>query len=624
LRVSVFSKLDSHELTAETATSSSNYAWDITHVGGGNVSLRSGDVIETMTMREVQALLDTEQMTILEGRRALAQARRDDAMNCLLSCPPKHLRTANLRLVRIEPYLAGLAKAPSSRTLRRYLQRYRQFEISHGNGFLGLVPGFANCGSREKRITERVIDIVHAHIAERYEDRRQMCRHMVHAGIAKECEEAGLPAPSYSWFCRLIQKIDKYHLTLKREGEKAAYQIAPRSPSRSSDSLDVEPARAFERAHIDHTEMDLETIYEDNGSNLGRPWLTIMIDHFSRRVLAMFITYDPPSYRSVLMTLRDCVRRHNRLPSTIVVDGGKEFRGTWFQAICAFFKVKVIYRPPRRPRFGSQIERFFGSENTMLLHNVTGNTQATVKVRQLTPAVDPKRLAIWTLPALYPLHEKFLFSTYDTLPHRSLLVSPRQAFARSVSQQGLRPERFIAYNQTFLIATCPSAKKGKARVNLDGVKVNYFWFNADALRPLLGRDIEVRFEPYDLSVAYGFINGEWLKLTSRFGALLKGLSEKELCFYVEMYRKRRSQVESERLNDRKLAAFMIEVEREEEVLLLRKQTLALHAAQGEKSAGSVAIDEAARSVEADPLDDTAERDDAAEMAQFEFEDLETY
>jgi hypothetical protein len=30
LRVSVLSKLDSHELTAETATSSSNYAWDIT------------------------------------------------------------------------------------------------------------------------------------------------------------------------------------------------------------------------------------------------------------------------------------------------------------------------------------------------------------------------------------------------------------------------------------------------------------------------------------------------------------------------------------------------------------------------------------------------------------------
>jgi hypothetical protein len=30
LRVSVISKLDSHELTAETATSSSNYAWDIT------------------------------------------------------------------------------------------------------------------------------------------------------------------------------------------------------------------------------------------------------------------------------------------------------------------------------------------------------------------------------------------------------------------------------------------------------------------------------------------------------------------------------------------------------------------------------------------------------------------
>jgi putative transposase len=603
------------------------HVWEVSHLGGGNVCLRSGDTGETKTMREVQALLDSGQMSVLAGQRALAQARRDDAMEILLSCPPKHLRTANLRLVRIEPYLAGLAKAPSSRTLRRYMQRYRQFEVSHGNGFLGLIPAFATCGNREPRITERVVDIVRAHIRERYEDKRRMSRLIVHSGVATECEAAGLPAPSYSWFCRLVNKIDKYRLTLKREGERAGYQVAPRSRGSGSDNLDIEPARAFERAHVDHTEMDLETIDEENGSNLGRPWLTVLIDHFSRRVLALFITYDPPSYRSVLMTLRDCVRRHNRLPSTIVVDGGKEFRSTWFQTICAFFKVNDIYRPPRKPRFGAQIERFFGSENTMLLHNLTGNTQATVKVRQLTPATDPKRLAVWTLPALYPLHEKFLFETYDTLPHRTLACSPRQAFTRSVSQYGLRPERFIAYNQLFLIATCPGTDKGTARVNLDGVKINYFWFNADALRPLLGRDIEVRFEPYNLAVAYGFVNGEWLRLTSRFGALLQGLSEKELFFYVEAFRKRRSQVESERLNDRTLAAFMAEIEQEEAALLLRKRTLALQVALGDTESGG--RNDAVRCVDAGPdaaAPDTAgtDSDDDYLTTQIEFEELETY
>lgn len=598
---------------------------DVAHAGGGQVSLRAGDVVLTKTVAEAQALLDSGRLRVLQGKRTLAQARHDDAMDHLLSCKPKDLRTANLRLARLEPYLAGLKKSAPSRTLRRYLANYRKFEVSHGNGFLGLVPGVSRCGNRERRITERVLDIVQRHTNDRYKDPRRISLLLVHAGIATECDATGLPAPSYSWYCRLIKKLDKYRLTLTREGAKAAYQIAPRSRGKDGDNLDIEVARAFERAHIDHTEMDVETIYEETGGNLGRPWLTVMIDHHSRRVLGMFITYDPPSYRSVLMTLRDCVRRYNRLPSTIVVDGGKEFRSMWFQTICAFFRVTIIYRPPGKPRFGSQIERFFGSENTMLLHNLTGNTQPTVKVRQLTPAIDPKRSAIWTLPALYPLHEKFLFREYDNLPHRSLLMSPRQAFERSVAMQGLRPERFIAYNRKFLIATCPSTKTGKARVGPDGVKIKYFWFNADALRPLVGRDIDVRFEPYDLSLAYAFVNGEWLQLTSRFGALLAGLSEKELAFYTDTYRARRSQVEFERLNDRKLAAFMVEVEQEEAVLLLRKRTLALQVALAPDGAVATANDPCALVVLADPQAEAPETgDDDALTAQIEFEDLETY
>jgi len=34
------------------------------------------------------------------------------------------------------------------------------------------------------------------------------------------------------------------------------------------------------------------------GQNLGRPWYTLMTDAFSRRLLAIFLTFDPPSYRS--------------------------------------------------------------------------------------------------------------------------------------------------------------------------------------------------------------------------------------------------------------------------------------------------------------------------------------
>ena len=63
----------------------------------------------------------------------------------------------------------------------------------------------------------------------------------------------------------------------------------------------------------------------ETGQLLGPSWLTLLIDAYSRRVLGRTVTFDPPSYRSVMMVIRECVRRHARLPEVLVVDGGKEF-----------------------------------------------------------------------------------------------------------------------------------------------------------------------------------------------------------------------------------------------------------------------------------------------------------
>jgi putative transposase len=83
--------------------------------------------------------------------------------------------------------------------------------------------------------------------------------------------------------------------------------------------------RPFEIGHIDHSPLDIELVCSQTGKSLGRPWLTFMTDAYSRRFLAIYLAFDPPSYRNCLMVMRECVSRHHRLPQTIVVDGGKEF-----------------------------------------------------------------------------------------------------------------------------------------------------------------------------------------------------------------------------------------------------------------------------------------------------------
>jgi putative transposase len=601
---------------------------EVISAGPTGCTFRVNGSVRPLTHEDIETLRDSGAMKLLQGAQNLQEARRRDSLDRLVAASHKDLVSATARLRRIEPYLAGLKKSPASRTLRRYLANYRRYEETCGNGFIGLLPRYGGVGERARKLGEGVLKIVKDNVETRYADVRNLSRLRVYGDIEKECEEKGLPAPSYSWFCRHLKSLDQYWLKTAREGKKASYPDSPRRPQTQEElTVDIEPVRVWERAHIDHTQIDLETIFTDTGENLGRAWLTVMIDHFSRRILGFSISYEPPSYRACLLTFRDCVRRFSRLPNEVVVDGGKEFRSVWFESLCAFYSVTVIRRPARKPRYGTQIERFFGSENTMLLHNLVGNTQVTKNVRQMTPAIDPAKLAIWTLPRLYPLHEKFLFDVYEGLPNRDLMMSPRQASDKSTAMFGMRPGRHIEYCAKFLLVTCPSTRKGKAKVTANGVKINYFWFNAEELFAHRGKSVRVKFEPYDLSIAYAKVGNNWVRLRSRFQRTLQGLSERELFLVTEEYRKRRGQVEATRLTDLKLVRFLQEVEKEEAFLLNRKRALELQRALESTSETDPATasnfgSSLTESVESIGVGDEDDLD--IDMDDVELEDLETY
>ena len=143
-----------------------------------------------------------------------------------------------------------------------------------------------------------------------------------------------------------------YEQTKARQGRRAAYQHKKfywelsRTTPRHGD-------RPFEIGHIDHTEADIELVSSETGRKLDRPWLTLLTDAYSRRILAIYLTFDPPSYRSCLMVLRVCVKRYGRLPQTIVVDNGAEFGSTYFETLLATFECNKKQRPPAQARFGS-------------------------------------------------------------------------------------------------------------------------------------------------------------------------------------------------------------------------------------------------------------------------------
>jgi putative transposase len=222
------------------------------------------------------------------------------------------------------------------------------------------------------------------------------------------------------------------------------------------------PARTM--GHLDHTELNLVLCDSRTGEPLGKCWLTLLILSHPRRIASYYITFDPPSYRSCLMVLRLCVQRYGRLPTAITVDGGPEFASVYFEQLLALYRVRKHQRPAAEPRFGAPQERLFGSMQSEFLYHLLGNTQATQQPRQMTKATDPRRHAVWTLPALAERVQQWADEEYETIRHPALGMTPRRAYTFPWNVTGnAHIERLFT---TMLSAWQPYRQRVKARRKL--------------------------------------------------------------------------------------------------------------------------------------------------------------
>jgi len=401
----------------------------------------------------------------------------------------------------------------------------------------------------------------------------------VYRAYSLECQKKKIQPLSLRTFYKRLKQRRSPERTELRQGAKAAYNNSPwvwelsHSTPRHGD-------RPLAIVHIDHTQLDIELRSEAYGRLLGRPWLTMLIDAYSRRILAVYLTFDAPSYRSCMMGLRICVQRFGRFPQTIVVDGGKEFHSIYFDTLLARYHCTKKTRPGAKPRFGSVIERLFGTTNTEFIFNLLGNTQASKQPRLLTKEIDPKRQAVWTLADLNHYLMEWAYSIYDQNEHEALATTPRSAYELGLAKLGERSHRYINYDEEFLMATRPSTRKGDALVQPGkGIKVNYLYYWSDSFRsPEVERTrVPVRYDPFDVGVAYAYINeglGCWVKCISQYYSVFSGRSEKELLLAsTEIRQQRKLSNKSTNISAHSLAEFLNNVQEHETLLRQRLRDL---------------------------------------------------
>jgi putative transposase len=537
-------------------------SWTIVNLGDTQVTLLAADgSLIDLPQTTFEGLIKAGRLTNSEKEKSLETS--STVHELLSGASPSDFEEANRRYEIIAPRLAGHRlddKSIPARTIRRWVGRWKNAEARYSCGYVGLLPQYQDRGNHQQKLPNSSLDMMKVFIANDYETLKQKNKTAVYGALVRKCEEQGIAAPSYKTFARAVQERPRTEQVKKRQGKRAAYQheafyqeLTLTTPRHGD--------RPFEIGHIDHTLLDIELVCSHTGRNLGRPWGTFLSDAFSRRLLAVTVTFDPPSYRSCMMVLRECVQRHSRLPQIVVVDGGREFESIYFETLLARYECSKKTRPGAKPRFGSVCERLFGTTNTRFIYNLLGNTQITRNVRQVTKSV---------LPQFYTRLCEWAYDIYDTLEHPALGQSPHDTFTMGMAQGGQRPQRFIAYDETFRMLTLPTTRKGTAKIMPHmGVKINSLFYWSDAfLNPEVGKtQVPIRYDPFDAGVAYAFIKGHWVHCLSEHYAIFAGRSEREIQLATAELRKR-NQLHGQQfsLTARKLADFLSSLEAEELLL----------------------------------------------------------
>ena len=504
------------------------------------VTIDHGDTHEEMLIEQLERLVACNEAKPVDGptksmrEKGLAEyyAARDQW--------PKILRREEL----IRPFLNARTQyerkqlPPKTRTIFRYLGKYREAEEKYGPGLgvLGLRDE-KRVGNPQRQLDPEVIAIMNDVMDNWWAKKPGRNKEVSWGEVRRRCKKhrPRLQPPSRKAFLdqfkrRNEEKEDEY--LKSRFGEKAAYAVRAAVWEDDWDDLSIEGEHAWAVVHIDHTQIDCETPPAADGLHLGRPWFTVMVSPRYRRILAVTLSYEPPSYRSCMQVIRECVRRHSRLPRIVVTDGGKEFRSDYFGALLLRFNIHQSFRPPRKPRFGAVLERLNLTITSRLFHNLAGNTLAMKDPRSVSASHNPRKLAIYPLPRLADLVREFCYEYLDTQAHQLNGVTPRDAFKNDMRRGGPRSHKIILYNDDFILLTLPTTKRGYATASpRQGWVINRipYWSREAKERKNRAKKFPDKYDPDDFSKAWVLVDGEWRLCRSReFRYRFKGLSEKEI------------------------------------------------------------------------------------------------
>ncbi len=271
----------------------------------------------------------------------------------------------------------------SKRTVQRLVQKWEE------KGLEGLIQT-----ERSDKGTFRIDEKLQKLIVKTYEEgnkgSRRVTPKQVFLKIKAIALASGIEPPSHMTVYRVLDPLIE-----KQEKKKTI-----RSPGWRGTQLSVKTRAGLDLSveysnHVwqcDHTRADI-LLVDKYGEMLGRPWLTTVIDSYSRCIIGINLGFDAPSSQLVALALRHAMLSKNYSseyqlheewatygkPGHFYTDGGKDFRSNHLQQISV--QLGFVCHLRDRPSEGGIVERPFNTFNTEFFSTLPGYTAGNVQDR---------------------------------------------------------------------------------------------------------------------------------------------------------------------------------------------------------------------------------------------------
>nr|ART89644.1 TniA putative transposase [uncultured bacterium] len=395
---------------------------------------------------------------------------------------------------------AAQALGLSRRQVYVLIRRARQ-----GTGLVtDLTPGRSGGGKGKGRLPEPVERIIRELLQKRFLTKQKRSLAAFHREVAQACKTQKLPVPARNTVAQRIAGLHPAKIARSRGGQDAA------RPLQGAGGIPPEVTMPLEQVQIDHTVIDLIVVDERDRQPIGRPYLTLAIDVFTRCVLGMVVTLEAPSAVSVGLCLAHaaCDKRPwleglnvemdwpmSGKPRLLYLDNAAEFKSEALRRGCEQHGIRLDYRPPGQPHYGGIVERIIGTAMQMIHDELPGTTFSNPGQRG---EYDSEKMATLTLREL----ERWLalaVGTYHGSVHNGLLQPPAARWAEAVERVGV--PAVVTRPTAFLVDFLPVIRRTLTRT---GFVIDHIHYYADALKPWIARRERlpaflIRRDPRDIS-----------------------------------------------------------------------------------------------------------------------------